>query len=900
MVPQRPSFASGPSGVEQRAVERALIELTEECVWVGDGAGATAFVNARFAALVGRDVGALPGVPFCELVAPSDRALAALVLAGAPGRFELSFLRADGTLQRCRVAARGLDGGGALAMISELRGGPPIGREGEAREHIDIGPQAGRPSAGAAERGADQRVAFVDTMFDTAPVGLAFFDRTLRCGFANRALAEIFGVGVEGPLRRRPSELVPGAIGRETEGLVSEILRTEEAVLHREMLGDTPTAPGALRTLRVSGTPVRLGGELIGAGVVVEDVTPSRAADSERRHLLANERVTRLEAERAATAAEQAIARATLLQEVTASLSGALTPAQVVEALRRRLPSLGALGGLIAMVEEDGRHLRVVVAVGFPPGAIDNLRREPVDGDSALAFVIRSGAPLYFEDGAAMRAHSPRLSFEPQLDDGAVAMVPLFAGARTIGVVGLRFVGRRRFGVDERGPIGAVAGQFANAFDRARLYEEQRRTGERSAWLARVGQALAASLDIDATLESLTRLAVPSLSEMCIIDLIDVDGGFSRAAVRSTVPGREQVALAVAGRCRVWSDDHPSAVVARTGRRVLLSELDTEMLDRVALDGEHRRLLQSMAPTSTVILPLTARGHTFGVMWLVRFEAQPRYEEAELALPDELARRGALALDNARHYRDACEAIRARDDFLSIAGHELKTPLAALKLQVQGMLRLASRGAAPLVSEVAGADYVGTESVLVTRLERARGQIARLEGLIAELLDVSRITAGRMSLEREEIDLGALVREVSERFGDEAARAGCVIVLHVPAPIPGLWDRSRLDQIVTNLLTNALKYGPDAPIEITVTAVGARAVLSVVDHGIGIELEQQRRIFGRFERAVSERHYGGLGLGLWIVAQIVDALGGTIQVVSAPGEGANFVIELPIVSTERS
>jgi signal transduction histidine kinase len=225
-----------------------------------------------------------------------------------------------------------------------------------------------------------------------------------------------------------------------------------------------------------------------------------------------------------------------------------------------------------------------------------------------------------------------------------------------------------------------------------------------------------------------------------------------------------------------------------------------------------------------------------------------------------------------------------RDDFLHVAGHELKTPLAALLLQLDGMLRQAQRG-----------QFAAQPELLRERLVKTRTQAQRLERLVGELLDVSRLSSGQLVLELEEVDLAGLAREVTERLGEQAQRAGCALTVSGPeAPVVGRWDRLRVDQVLTNLLANAFKYGVGKPIELRLERVGPAARVVVRDHGIGIAAADQARIFERFERAVSDSHYGGLGLGLWICRQIVEALGGTIAVESALGQGSTFVVMLPL------
>ena len=171
--------------------------------------------------------------------------------------------------------------------------------------------------------------------------------------------------------------------------------------------------------------------------------------------------------------------------------------------------------------------------------------------------------------------------------------------------------------------------------------------------------------------------------------------------------------------------------------------------------------------------------------------------------------------------------------------------------------------------------------------------VDRLTRLVAEMLDVSRLSDGRIKLEFGEVDLTELVREVAARFDEQLARAGCKLDLTLGGPVVGTWDKSRLDQVITNLFTNAMKYAPGKPIEMSVTGDEETARFFVKDHGIGIAKEHHARIFERFERAVPSENYAGMGLGLWIVSRIVTEMGGTIAVDSEPGVGSTFTVVLP-------
>jgi signal transduction histidine kinase len=230
-------------------------------------------------------------------------------------------------------------------------------------------------------------------------------------------------------------------------------------------------------------------------------------------------------------------------------------------------------------------------------------------------------------------------------------------------------------------------------------------------------------------------------------------------------------------------------------------------------------------------------------------------------------------------------AVQARDEFISIASHELRTPLTTLKLATELGLRIFNE------------DYPDGPPEIRDSLERVRLQTARLTRLVSQLLDVSRLTAGRLVLDREAVDLAAVVRDQCAFLEGELARAGCDVRLQLADGVVGQWDRLRIEQVVANLVGNAAKYGAGAPVEVTLEAARGRARLRVTDWGIGIDHADQGRIFRRFERVVDGSGVAGFGLGLWIAREVVEAHGGTINVVSAPGAGASFVVELPLAAT---
>jgi PAS domain S-box-containing protein len=231
---------------------------------------------------------------------------------------------------------------------------------------------------------------------------------------------------------------------------------------------------------------------------------------------------------------------------------------------------------------------------------------------------------------------------------------------------------------------------------------------------------------------------------------------------------------------------------------------------------------------------------------------------------------------------EAEKGIRLRDDFIAVASHELKTPLTALSMQIQILPKL--------LREV---DFSGKDH-FCSLLENSLKQLEHFLDLVDNLLDVSRINAGRMILQKQRVSLSEIISRTLEQYKAELQAAGCAVEIDLDPTIQGRWDPIRIGQIIVNLLTNAMKYGARNPIEITARLEGNRAKLVVRDHGIGIEKADQKKIFERFERATPVTRYRGLGLGLYITRQIVRAHGGTIRVESEIGKGSTFVIDLPI------
>jgi PAS domain S-box-containing protein len=304
---------------------------------------------------------------------------------------------------------------------------------------------------------------------------------------------------------------------------------------------------------------------------------------------------------------------------------------------------------------------------------------------------------------------------------------------------------------------------------------------------------------------------------------------------------------------RESEEDHILAKI-RSGERI-------EHFDTVRITKDGRRLDMSIT-----VSPLkNAKGVVIGASKIARDVTERKQLERER----EIVRQQLI------------EAIAARDDFIAVAAHELRNPLNVLMLVWE------------LLERVAG--FSSKSGELRNLFEKSRAQIERLAALIDRLLDVARVRAGTLDLYRESFDLSALVREIINRFKLEDS--AIPIVLELEAHIQGTWDRLRLDQVITNLVSNALKYGKEKPIHVATSRANDYALIKVQDEGPGLSSDELNRIFDRFEHPRSRSAKRGLGLGLWITKQITEAHGGTVEVESKSGKGSTFFVRLPIEHT---
>lgn len=466
--------------------------------------------------------------------------------------------------------------------------------------------------------------------------------------------------------------------------------------------------------------------------------------------------------------------------------------------------------------------------------------------------------------------------------------------------------------------LGAIAGGFVAASRLAILEEQEQIRGalfvahrqveeahaarlqaeeaqQRLGFLADASAQLASSLDYQATLERVARLAVPDLADGCLVDLLLPDGSVAQVAVAHRDPAQEEAIRQTREALppRLDAQRALSRVLA-TGRPVFEPYPSEEWLQSQARTEGHRQIMRDVGSRSYMCVPLLARGRVLGAMSFLITESERHYTPLDLTLAEELAHRAALAVDNARLYEEARQAVRVRDEFLSSVSHDLKNPLVTVKGWVQLL-----QGQISALGTDQGRRWVAG-------LARVDATASRMAEQIDTLLDLARLQAGQpLSLDRQSVDLVALAREAVGEYR-HTSPAHHIEIETALGELVGDWDRGRIARVLDNLLSNAVKYsakGSEVLVRLRRAEDGgphgeASAVVDVRDQGIGIPAADIPRLFTRFHRAANVGDVEGTGLGLAGARQIVEQHGGVISVESEDGRGTTVTIVLPLAAVD--
>jgi len=421
--------------------------------------------------------------------------------------------------------------------------------------------------------------------------------------------------------------------------------------------------------------------------------------------------------------------------------------------------------------------------------------------------------------------------------------------------------------------------------DRKKAEQERRQAEQTTRFLADASAALAQLTDYESTLQKVASLAVPVFADWCAVDILEADGSLQRLALAHIEPAKVELAQELQ---RLYpplpSDSHGVMEVLRAGQPDWMAEISDSLLIESARDAEHLKLLRELGLKSYVCVPLRSRTKTFGALTFVTAESRRCYDVIDLKAAEDLADRAVIAIENASLLTTLKEADRRKDEFLAMLAHELRNPLAPIRNAVQ-ILNLKG----PAVRELQWAREV---------IDR---QVQQMTRLVDDLLDVSRITRGRIELREERVDLATVVNSAVETSSPLIHRQGHELTVTIPPePIYLEADLTRLSQVLMNLLTNAAKYtNPGGHIWLTGDRQGDHLLIRVTDTGIGIAADMLPHVFEMFKQVDRSlaRSEGGLGIGLTLVRQLVEMHGGTVEAHSPGlGKGSEFVLRLPVVS----
>jgi signal transduction histidine kinase len=585
----------------------------------------------------------------------------------------------------------------------------------------------------------------------------------------------------------------------------------------------------------------------------------------------------------AAEVLQQRLNQLQALYQLTAALSRASVLDEVYEAALAGLRhALGIERASILLFDSDG-----VMRFKAWRGLSDHYRHA-TEGHTPWTPDTKNPSPVLVADVDTEPALASLRPTIRQEGIQALAFVPLVHHGSLLGKFML-YYSRPHYFTDEEIQLASSIGshiavavarrQAEEAINRART--EANIGAERAAFLAEISRVLAATLDYTQTLTNLARATVPFLADACMIYHLVGNTILRRLALAHSDPEIEEVLREVQRFDIPIEADIPVARVVRSGIPEVEYHVAATIGEQVHSDPAYQAIVRRMAPHAYICVPLTAHGRTLGAVAFILTTPLREFASDDVAFAEEVARRAAIALDNAHLYQQAQDAISIRDQFLSTAAHELKTPVTALLGNVQMMQRRAER-----------------DGILPERERRAvqviHTQTKRLSKMVATLLDISRFEQGKLIIERAPLDLCALILRIVEEVLPSLSIH--TVECHLPETamiIDG--DELRLEQVVQNLISNAVKYSPDGgAIQVRVGQRDNLACIEVIDQGIGIPAEDIPHLFERFYRAGNMGHISGMGIGLYIVQELVNLHGGSVAVVSTQSQGSTFTVCLPI------
>jgi PAS domain S-box-containing protein len=709
-------------------------------------------------------------------------------------------------------------------------------------------------------------------LVDSAPVAVGI-SRKGRTLFVNQAFADLFGYSQPAELVGMPLILFIAPSERE---------KIADYIHRREAKEDVPTRYESV-ALRKDGSTfpylaqiglITLHGEPTTVGYFI-DIAQQKRVEFEQR----------------------------ILVEVSEVLASELDYQKTLDAFAKYIvPTLADLC-IVDLLDMNGQSIRQVIVEHAQPHIQQHVLTLHQDAFSDLnspfpsVQALCTGESVLIEnlDENAVSADDS-LRLLQQIGICSCAFIPLKARGRTVGVLNLHTDAEsgRRFTPHDLYLLEQIAQRAALAFDNALLYDSMQQAHQQAeqarqdlAFLNRVSALLSSSLNYRHALDQLARIVVPKMAQWSHIDILQADNSIKRLAVAHVEPDKEHLLYELN---KLFPSDlsatRGAGKVIRTGEPDYMPIVPAELIEAYANRPRHYELMKQFDVRSYIIVPLTARGRTFGAMTFAT-STDMCFTERDLHLAQELANMAALSIDNAYLFhqeRDAVQqahaAIRARDEFLSIAAHELKTPITSINGFTQLLLRQISKKGA-----------LNTEQ-LPAFLERLQGQSSKLSVLVNQLLDISSLDGGRLAISPTLTPLVKLIAQVIQLRRELSPKH--TIDLVAPVECTLLIDPIRMEQVITNLLDNAVKFSPEGTMVCVSVQTDDHAVtVTVQDQGVGVPEGQRDKLFQRFFRAETGRYFQGLGLGLYICQQIIELHSGTITAQFPDSGGTTMIITLP-------
>ena len=731
---------------------------------------------------------------------------------------------------------------------------------------------------------ASENRGIIATFLQDLDCGLAIFDTDGNLVFRNQTAAEIWA---SNPDLEENTAMSPWMRYRAKYG-AEEILDLHDWALHRctesgerselEQL-DIERLDGSEGTIYATCAPVRNAhDEIVGGLTVFVDIT--RLKQFERAE------------HRARLAAERSAMRLTQLQTVITGLLSPESPAEITRAvLRRTLRALKAQTGVAYLLDHDSKTARLVASLGVPTEIDEKYEEISFEDPLPVSEAMRLSTPVIISSAAEYRRRYPQLAEDlPRQHINSVACLPLLVEDEVLGALAVGFDHEHLFDEHDRAFFNAVARQTGQAVRFVRLHEQKRaarneaqqtrdaldRRLEQQVAVAELGQRA-----LNASLDELFEVAVETLR----------DGlGADTAEILELLPREQEFRL----RAGIgWSDDHvdhhhiPADVDTPAGRA--LRQTEVVLVERFEQAGELRpsTLLANHGLVSAITARIPGQRSPVGVLGAhshtpMRFSEQDaEFARSVANILGEAVERQRSDQQRRRTYEELRRAMRSREEVLDIISHDIRSPASAVKMSLEVVRRAVANEQAISPDQV---DHA---------IETASSNVDRMLALMDDLLSAASSDEELPKVEWEEVDLSEVIREIIDGMRDELEETSSDLEFDLGDSVTGCWDWMRLQQLVSNLFSNAVKYGEDNPITISTRAENDHAILRIKDRGKGIPQDQQNRIFERFARGTEDRQHGSFGLGLWIVKRIVDALHGTIEVDSAPGEGTTFTVRLP-------